>query len=57
MKGDNMETVNLEDVRTILQTHEGETLYPLMITNIIKEIRKKSLEKIEKIDYDKNPFL
>ena len=52
-----METVNLEDVRKILQTYEGETLYPIMISNIIREIRKKSLEKIEKIENNKNPFL
>ena len=49
-----METVNVEDVRIILQTYEGETLYPIMISNIIREIRKKSLEKIEN---NKNPFL
>ena len=55
-----METVNVEDVRIILQTYEGKTLYPLMISNIIKEIRKKSIEKIEKIkkiENNKNPFL
>ena len=52
-----METVNLEDVRIILQTYEGKTLYPLMISNIIKEIRKKSIKKIEKIENNKNPFL
>lgn len=43
-----METVNLEDVRIILQTHEGATLYPIMISNIIREIRKRDLEQKNK---------
>lgn len=51
-----METVNLRDVIAILQTYEGKTLYPMMISNIIKDIRKKSLEH-KQISNDKNPFL
>lgn len=43
-----METINLEDVRAILQTHEGETLFPIMISNIIREIRKRDLERKNK---------
>lgn len=44
-----METVNLEDVRAILQIHEGATLYPIMISNIIREIRKRDLEQKNKM--------
>lgn len=40
-----METVNLEDVRAVLQTYEGKTLYPITISHIIKDIRKRSLEQ------------
>lgn len=40
-----METVNLEDVRIILQKYEGETLYPIMISNIIRDIRKRDMEQ------------
>jgi hypothetical protein len=43
-----METVNLEDVRTILQTYEGATLYPIVISNIIRDIRKRNLEQKNK---------
>lgn len=44
----NMEIVNLEDVRIILQKHEGDTLYPLVISNIIREIRKRDQEQKNK---------
>jgi hypothetical protein len=43
-----METVNLEDVKTILQMYEGKTLYPIMISNIIRDIRKIDLEQKNK---------
>lgn len=43
-----METVNLEDVRAILQTYEGKTLYSIMISNIIRDIRKRDLEQKNK---------
>lgn len=38
-------TINLEDVKAILQTYEGKTLYPMTISHIIKDIRKMSLEQ------------
>jgi hypothetical protein len=43
-----MESVNLEDVRAILQTYEGATLYPIVISNIIRDIRKRDLEQKNK---------
>ena len=43
-----METVNLKDVRVILQTYEGQTLYPIMISNIIRDIKKRDLEQKNK---------
>lgn len=43
-----METVNLEDVRAILQTYEGAALYPITISNIIRDIRKRDLEQKNK---------
>jgi hypothetical protein len=46
--------VDLEDVRTILEAHEGQTLYPMMISNIMVELRNKSREKV---DNNKNPFI
>jgi hypothetical protein len=48
IKNRKLETVSLEDVKTILQTHEGETLYPIMISNIIREIRKRDQEQKNK---------
>lgn len=42
--------VDLEDVKTILQTYKGATLYPITISNIIKDIRLKTQERIDQGD-------